>query len=368
MSARTGLKTLRAVVVGTAAVALGFSSSARAASLYTVTAIGPFFGGPVSSRADDINAAGQIVGTYGNPARPISGFLWDPTNGIQDLGNLFGENYSLANAINDAGLVVGQSVSGIPSSRAVLWDANGDPQRLPTFLSDPTNDNSVANDINNQGQTVGVARSSQGDRAVLWENDRIIDLGIAGEATAINELGWIAGNATNGGAFLWQNNQVTDLGALESAEDLNDRGQVVGSSTCNNTLCAFLWDNGLLTPLGEFRTALGINNLGWVVGYAAGGSSLESDRALLWENGVAIDLNTRIDPSLGWTLYQATAINDKGQIVGLGKAPDPTGAGGSFNAFLLTPVAEPASTPESSLLLGLILTGVGLGLLGRHRH
>jgi hypothetical protein len=42
-----------------------------------------------------------------------------------------------------------------------------------------------------------------------------------------------------------------------------------------------------------------------------------------------IDLNELIDPLLGWTLREATAINEKGDIVGYGVS------NGDIRAFLL---------------------------------
>ena len=50
------------------------------------------------------------------------------------------------------------------------------------------------------------------------------------------------------------------------------------------------------------------------------------------------DLNSLISPSSGWTLELASAINDKGQIVGYGED-----ASGLCRAFLLTPVPEPST-------------------------
>ena len=49
------------------------------------------------------------------------------------------------------------------------------------------------------------------------------------------------------------------------------------------------------------------------------------------------DLNTLIDPALGWQLVYATDINNRGQIVGTGFI------GSQVHAFLLTPVPEPRS-------------------------
>ena len=57
------------------------------------------------------------------------------------------------------------------------------------------------------------------------------------------------------------------------------------------------------------------------------------------------NLNSLIDPGSGWGLYSAQAINDNGQIVGYGNFA------GQTEAFLLTPVPEPATM--SLLAMGL---------------
>ncbi|MFH1616137.1 MAG: HAF repeat/PEP-CTERM domain-containing protein, partial [Planctomycetota bacterium] len=79
------------------------------------------------------------------------------------------------------------------------------------------------------------------------------------------------------------------------------------------------------------------NNLGQIVGYAYTAS--EQWHATLFDPtgaGNNIDLNTLIDPSLGWELLMATAINDSGWIVGAGSNP-----AGKTEAFLLKPIPEP---------------------------
>jgi probable HAF family extracellular repeat protein len=52
-----------------------------------------------------------------------------------------------------------------------------------------------------------------------------------------------------------------------------------------------------------------------------------------------------IDPTSGWNLVEATALNDVGQIVGYGTNPL-----GQTHAFLLTPTPEPGCA--GALLLG----------------
>jgi uncharacterized membrane protein len=51
---------------------------------------------------------------------------------------------------------------------------------------------------------------------------------------------------------------------------------------------------------------------------------------VIWQGGVAIDLN-RLITSSGWMLTSATGINDSGQIVGVGLRD------GQVRAFLLNP-------------------------------
>ena len=95
-----------------------------------------------------------------------------------------------------------------------------------------------------------------------------------------------------------------------------------------------------------------------------GGSSDSKDfqgpnvRAYLYSNGTMTDLNDFVQPGCGWTLRGAFAINDNGQIVGVGYNPS-----GYEHAFLLTP----PTVPEPSTLL--IWSGLGaMGLIATWRR
>jgi uncharacterized membrane protein len=133
------------------------------------------------------------------------------------------------------------------------------------------------------------------------------------DAHAINNFGLIVGYGTHtkaSGSVLdayrynpWTR-EVIDLGTfpggcISYAYDINAKAEVVGA--------AYLDASGA----GNFRAAL------WLPGRAG-----------------ALNLNDLIPAWTGWTLRQATAINDEGQIVGWGYV------NGQTRAFRLDPVDE----------------------------
>lgn len=111
--------------------------------------------------------------------------------------------------------------------------------------------------------------------------------------------------------------------------------------------------------------AFAINSAGEAVGTASNfndAGNWLSDHAVYWGlDGVAIDLNTLIDPASGWTSHEARAISDTGWISGWGTF-DPDGLGGQsgYHRLFLVQVPEPTS-------LALLSLGV-LALRRRRRH
>jgi probable HAF family extracellular repeat protein len=204
---------------------------------------------------------------------------------------------------------------------------------------------------------------------MLYDNGTWTDLGTLGGsaswASGINASGQVVGTARSASeenrAFIYSNGVMTDLGSLSVhggafANGINDSGQVVGNSDHDGygSEHAFVYSNGKMSDLGtlpgEFNfasSALGINSSGQVVGGSNDTNGFS--HAFLYSNGVMTDLNNLIDPASGWTLLVAHSINDSGQIVGW-----MDNAQGQYDAFLLTPVPEPASlTLLVSALLGL---------------
>ncbi len=248
------------------------------------------------------------------------------------LGTLGGE-YSYAYAINDSGQVVGQSYTSDNQIRAFLWDKDNGMQNLGV-LEIPGNPGqpyySCATGINNSGQIVGYSGYYDGpERAFLWENGQMCDLGSLGgtdsHATGINNQGQIVGYSKNSNgdirAFLWHNGIMQDIGTLEGrttyAHGINDNGQVIGESYTSNGYNAFIWDNGIMNNLGTINqygsVAKGINNSGQITGSITPEKIYIRQEAVLWDNNsiTALGYLDANDPR-----SYGQAINEHGQIVG----------------------------------------------------
>jgi len=297
--------------------------------------------------SQDLNNAGTLVGwadtpaldpyAASNPEYCFNGdcyvshaFVWQ-SGVIRDLGTLPNGLSSATSWVSANGLIAGASQNG-----------ELDPQMSPGYPE---------------------------DRAVLWRDGRIMDLGVLPEpeggyesgAEAVNSRGQVVGWAINRvpdpysmaalselfnnyepveyyqeRAFLWQDGVMQDLGTLATGTDayavaINEQGQVIGFSYTNSTPnqvstpCApgsliptqdpFLWEHGHMIDLGSLGGTCGfptwISNSGQVVGQ----SDLPGDQvtdAFLWTKaGGMQDLGT-----LGGTSAEANMVNDSGEVVG----------------------------------------------------
>jgi probable HAF family extracellular repeat protein len=356
--------------------------AAVAADGYTVTDLGTLPGKANSwVWQQSINEGGLIAAYANDIANPNAffgdvPFLWNKGK-ITVLPELPGAIDTLTNSLNDSGQVVGSSQPDGEGPHAVLWDwalrpctlhrpGHGDPSearchyrqvswRIKTLGELPGDDFGHAYAINNHRQAVGdSARVIDLENwifefhAVLWHKDRIFRLpplpegGMADFALDINERGQIVGSS-GPAAALWERGSVTDLGHLggtwAQAIAINNKGQAVGlAETPSGDTHAFFWERGAISdldvPAGDvFSGAFDINQKGQVVGFS-GASIVDVDtsRAILWEKGVMIELQTQIPADSGWTLLGAVGINERGQISGYGTHD------GQYRAFLLTPV------------------------------
>jgi probable HAF family extracellular repeat protein len=324
-----------------------FASLAAEQITYTITGLGGL-SATEFAKVSSINDSGQIAGTSANHA-----FLWE--NGVMtDLGTL-GGNLSAANAINDRGQVAGESNTASGEMHAFLWE-HGVMTDLGT-----AGETSSAHGINNRGEIVGATfgKNVRGG-AVLWKNggrQSLGDMGPSGNgitAIPINDKGEVvgvsSGFASNRGgvvrAVIWQSGVIQDIGTLggmhSTANALNDRREVVGwAEIGDQSTDAFLWQDGVMRDLGRLPGSLikpGTGSQAAVVnGHGqAVGSSLNSkgkSRAVIWEDGNITDLNDLIPGATGLVLTQATAINNRGQVV----VEQQTHSDGPTKSLLLTP-------------------------------
>jgi probable HAF family extracellular repeat protein len=334
---------------------------------YSVTDLGTL--GGLHSWAYGINDAGNVVG-----AAMVTGFRYSHAylysgGSLTDLGVLKGKGiFSTGQDINTAGQIVGSS--NYTTGNATLYHAfvyklvNGTPTMVDLgALGGP---NSYGTGINNGGLIVGYANYTGGAmdkyHAFRYNLDNTkTDLGTLGgdnsQAYDINDAGQIVGVASTGSenhAFIWQNGTMTDIGVLpgyttgSEAQGVNSLGAVVGGSFglfgVHQTVIyhGFLYSNGTLTDLGNlgqggnYSYAFDINDLGQAVGTANTTFGDSPHHAFLWQSGTMTDLNSLIPSGTGWVLSEADAINNNGQIVGWGFL------NGKMHAFLVTPGTSPS--------------------------
>lgn len=192
----------------------------------------------------------------------------------------------------------------VPVARAEKWKlGSGFRNLLPSFTSSRLDAYAAA--INDRGSVVGdygPYYSEQDFRRVFLRTNVGTstypppvpghDFGV----TAINNLNQFVG-VYDGGSFVRKNGSYWKLNPLPGDDDsyassINDTGDIVGSS---------------------YR--------GWFAG----------ERACIWKQGAASDLQSAAVNSEGWILSEAVGINNAGQIVGNGTL------NGRRRGFVLTP-------------------------------
>lgn len=211
------------------------------------------------------------------------------------------------------------------------------------------------------------AGSSRQALQIRYKVDLLTDLGGTDSAgNSINDLGWVAGRSnltddTATHATLWRNGVRTDLGTLGGAGAnsavlwpvKNIRGVVIGitqtdmpdpndelwscffffpeGAQTGRQCVGFKWQNGVMTALppfagGTHSFATGSNNWGQTVGWAENGVKDDTCnppqvlqfRATVW--GPGKHQMRELPPLPGDRVSSATAINDRGQVVGISGA------------------------------------------------
>jgi len=233
---------------------------------------------------------------------PTHAFIWK--NGVmQDLGTLggpdsfsfFGCNNQRSDHVTGASYTNSTAITatGFPIQHAFMWE-NGKMTGIPTLGGTYA----FAQCANNQGLVIGQSnltgdtgcdgiqpQFSCDEHAFLWDHGMLRDLGalVGGNfslANWINNAGDVVGGATTSDAFhaaLWRKGAITDLGTLPGdcfsiAWAINSESQIVGQSVnCDtNTSRSVLWDKGSIIDLNVISLdPLNINERGEIAGVEA---------------------------------------------------------------------------------------------------
>lgn len=316
---------------------------------YSVVDLGAFTNS--LSTVNAINNPGQFAGALninGSYRAVLYGGSW--TN----LGTLGGTS-SFGLGMNDALRVVGRSrLTNGTVNRAFLWTPGG----TDGIASNPQMKDlgtlggaaAEADDINTSGQITGYAQTANADHAFRYSGGTMTDIGNLlpnnhnSYGYGINDAGYVAGtdydNAFNkSSAFLYNGSSATVL-SFSGWNDtyglaINKNDHIIGyvsdsGSTVNH---AFRYSSGFVdlgTLGGYFSYAISINNSNIIVGGSYTDANGLIYHAFICTNSSMFDLNNQLDNSgAGWVLNEARAINDGGQIIGIGTL------NGVKHAFLL---------------------------------
>ena len=299
---------------------------------------------PYGSLAWDINDAGSAVGDNLTATLQRHALKWTPA-GVVDLTPT--NALAQAQGISEGGVVAGWMQNG-GTTEATRW--NGTVATPLGWLTGHVG--SLAQDVNDAGLVAGWSVTPAGDPvAVVWQGGQIQAIGGAQTwAFAVSETGDVVGRRWAGvaiEAFRWRNGTtitLPDLGPDDAqAVGISPLGRASGYAKAPNGMHhAVVWDaNGALQDLGPFIGASGplpaqandVNDDGVAVGTAIIDPVLELFLAMVWRGQGAEDLNTLIQPGTGWTLFEAQAVNARGEIVGIGMRAGVSGV----RSFLLRP-------------------------------
>lgn len=298
---------------------------------------------------------------------------------IQDLG-VFGSNPSAPGGplvVTDSGWISGAYAVGAAEHAVLYYQGQTIDVGTPGFGG-----NSMGYGVNESGVTAGEAESNAAGLATtedfcgfqflglsfaptpcvpfIWQNGRMVPLptlgGVNGAATEINSSGMVGGYAETAATdskcsapqtnqflpVVWSNGKVQALPIGNAADGLvtavNDRGDAAGSSgdcaSLNpillfylNPTHALLWRNGVAIDLGNLggksnNLPHGMNNLGQVVGESDLPGDQTAHAFLASPTTKMQDLGTVQDPVDNDTYSFGFGINDGGEIVGLSASAD----------------------------------------------
>lgn len=242
---------------------------------------------------------------------------------------------------------------GYPFLHACIWE-KGTLSNIAAIVESRMAANaSRALAITNGGIVLGVCgeSGSQAIRPFLSSGCEVTDLsgalGRMGVVTALNERGWVCGQAVMDGraqAILLRDGKTSSLGTVEKrgksfARCVNYAGEVAGDASVNGSeaarydplrypdQAACVWRaSGLRVlaalPGANWSVANALNDSGVVAGSCAWpadpreGQARPVCRAVMWlPDGSVVDLNRFVPAGSGLRLHSAIDVNSRGQLL-----------------------------------------------------
>ncbi|RZT04545.1 PEP-CTERM protein-sorting domain-containing protein [Duganella sp. CF402] len=347
-----------------AGTALAAGAAAAAPQEYRLTILG------LDSNVTGVNNLGQAVGTSLVNGQNVA-TVW--TNGVASYLPSIGGGASYATDINNLGVVSGAALGADGKYHAVTWNGG-----VATVLNG-TNA-SVANAINDSGVVVGSATINGSSYAQQWSG-----------GTATTLAGRSANDINNSGAVVSDNLLIkgatqTDLAAQYTYWDthnganwpypttvyaINDQGAAAGTVVADHngfSSVAVIWgQNGIVSarlsydlPYHQFND---INNGGQAVGYSVYDAPIPFNEATLWNGSALVNINSLLSTADRYNVHLSTgnAINDSGVIVGqtaLFNTDPEMPWMVHYAGYILTPVPEPET--YAMLAVGLLLVGAAV--------
>ncbi len=357
-----------AVLAAIAAFA-ALAAGALAGQPYTLTDLGNLGSSATATAVSTVASQPRVVGDGTETSGNSSAWYWTQGAGMIDLGPTLvtdlGSTGSQATGVNASGQIVGTySTSSLangnyesePIYNGFVSTNGGTPTEmaLPAGFAIET-----LSGINNNGLVAGWGEmpSDPTVRPFTYNvnTKAFTPLGTASgnsiEVNAVNATGWLAGQGGTSviTAYTWNGTAWNNLGSVADkttySYGIDANGDVVGYSlnSANKKMAFYCPYNGSSwgTPvdLGVIPSsadtasiAKGINDQGQIVGYEYA-TAISAATAFLsgTTSGSAVALSSLVSNTNGWTLEQATAIDNTGDIVG-----GMTNAYNVSDAFLLT--------------------------------
>jgi len=263
-----------------------------------------------------ISPSGLVAGTN-EVSRPV---VWQARAGVRELAVPEGFHSGEPVAITSSGQIIVDAFDAQHRNRAAFVYSG---QSIRAIAGEQT----FAHGASPSGLVLGewVPRGEARAQPVYWSDNvpHTIELCCGGTLKAANRSGVMIGEAYDEHgqyhAFAWDKTghapRVIVPDRYSAAIAINDAGDILVQAGRE----VYLEQGGRLRKLalapGGGNTARSMNNCGFVVG----GYGPDSDhyRGFLWSPAAGFqDLNSLLPPGSPWTIQDALAINDRGEIVG----------------------------------------------------